>query len=276
MALRLYTFWALTWAVWVWLALGSPPDQAAEWILRTREICFGSQSDGLPQFHGWLSLAAPLPMLLTLLLLCGRELRQQWKRLPRWLAAFCLLLPLSTVGYAAWRAQQGWQARQAQQAAPEEVELPPDYPLERGAPVDLSGLLDQDSQPWKAPGRPWVLTFAYAHCRTVCPGLLRTTRQLPEAIPAAIVTLDPRRDTCGSMAGLARYWELGPTVRVFSGPDRRVEQLTSRLQIPLRRDPRTGDIEHPGLMLVLDSYNQPRYRFLNPPLQWLLTAVHRL
>lgn len=276
MALRLYVFWALTWAAWTWLALGKTPADSPEWLLRTREVCFGSFSDGLPQAHGWVSLAAPIPMLIALLALCGAELRQQWKRLPWLLGLLLAALPVGTLGYSGARAWQGWQLRQTLQARPAALPLPPDYPQWRGPLVQFGALRDGQGAPVQPPSRPWVLTFAYAHCQTVCPTLLQTVRALPADMPAVIVTLDPWRDTCGSLGGLGKHWQVGPNVRLLSGPEDAVGQLTRALEVPTKRDPNTGEIDHPALVFLIDGQGRARYRFLNPSVEWLLEGANRL
>ena len=71
MALGLYVFWALTWLVWVLLALAPTQNTSPEWLLLTREVCFGSLPERLPSAQGWISLAAPIPMLVALLAVLG-------------------------------------------------------------------------------------------------------------------------------------------------------------------------------------------------------------
>ena len=60
-------------------------------------------------------------------------------------------------------------------------------------------------------GRVTLLTFAYGHCQTVCPGLLASLRSQvkPGGPRLVVVSLDPWRDTCGSLKGLAEHWGQG-------------------------------------------------------------------
>ena len=50
-------------AAWWALALWPAGDTTPEWVLRTREVCFGTTEDGLPNAGGWLLLIGqPLGM----------------------------------------------------------------------------------------------------------------------------------------------------------------------------------------------------------------------
>ncbi len=270
--LFLLAFWVLTWCSWIWLALGAPAD-SPDWLLRTREVCFATFSDGLPQAEGWVSLAAPLPMLLALLILCGSEIKQQWNRVPFWLRLLLVGLPLAASLFAGIRVQQGLALRAVLASAPEKAPLTPDYPRIDVALPEFR-LTDQHGKDFglaNLRGQVTVLTFAYAHCETVCPGLISTLRALPPEVPRVVVTLDPWRDTCGTLQGLANHWSLdGP---VLSGPPEEVERLTTALGIPIERDLNTGEIFHPALILVVDARGHAVYQFASPNVDWLIQAV---
>lgn len=274
MALGLYIFWALTWLSWVLLALAPTSDTPPDWLLLTREVCFGSLPETLPSAQGWISLAAPIPMLLALLALYGKELKTQFARLPRVLAVLALLIPLLTVGYAAVRVVQE-SPRQAELQS-ESPPLSPDHPtLDLDSP-DFS-LQDQHGQPfgkeqWK--GKVTVVTFAYAHCETVCPALLETFRQL-QGVDKVVVTLDPWRDTCGNLSSIASTWDLGPDALVLSGEPEQVERLTTAWSVPVSRDELTGEIFHPALVFVVGTDGKVLYGFTYPTVAWLEEAVRR-
>lgn len=281
MALGLYFFWAATTALWVWLALAPVPEQAPVWLTQTREVCFGTLSNGLPDTHGWISLAAPIPMLLALLVLMGRELHSQLKHLCTSVLGFLvlvalLMLPCGTVGYAVVRVAEAPDASLPVKAQP----LAPDYPaLKVVCPIfQLQDQAGAKVGPSVLKGEITLLTFAYAHCQTVCPGLLENLRQAAErtSCRVVVITLDPRRDTCGSLGGLGRYWKLPTGSFVLGGEVEQVERAIGAFQVPIERNLSTGEITHPALVFVLDGEAQIRYRFSNPSISWLETAVSRI
>src|SRR5690606_26664526 len=110
-------------------------------------------------------------------------------------------------------------------------------------------------------GRPVLVTFAFAHCETVCPllvhdviaaqELLRADARSP--VPAAlVVTLDPWRDTPARLPFIAHAWRLGPDAAILSGDTARVTATLDAWGVARARDPRTGDVVHPALVYVVD------------------------
>src|SRR4029453_8060356 len=62
---------------WWALALWPLPDNSPEWLLRTREICFGNPADGLPLPGGWiLLLGQPIGMFAVLFTVWGGAVRK--------------------------------------------------------------------------------------------------------------------------------------------------------------------------------------------------------
>lgn len=283
MALLLYFFWCLTSAAWVWLALSPVAAQGGpEWLVRTRELCFGTLETGLPDVHGWITLAAPLPMLLALLGLMGRDLSIQvghMSRLwPKPLSALLLLsLPVTTLVYSGWRVAQAPRLLESSSA----THLPPDYP-QLAEPFPSLDLLDQFGRPFSGRqqlfGSITLVSFAYSHCQTVCPSLLQNLAAASRSgqCRLVIVTLDPRRDTCGSLGGLVGFWRLPPGSLILGGEVEQVEAALQALSLTIERNPSTGEILHPALVLLVDSQARLRYRFNSPSQSWLEEAIARL
>ncbi len=281
MALWLYGFWTLTTAAWFWLALASLPETAPAWLAQTRQVCFGTLDNGLPDLHGWISLAAPLPMLLSLLVLMGADLSAQLRRLAAALAGrlLALLLVAAPFGILAFAGVQVARAPRLAVAV-ETGALPPDYPQALDDCPDFQ-LQDQDGQPVDArslQGQLTLLTFAYAHCETVCPGMIENFRSAARqtGVRAVVVTLDPRRDTCGTLAGLGNHWKLPTGSLLLSGEVDQVEATLKAFGMTFERDEKTGDIAHPALVYVLDGRARIRYRFASPSQGWLVEACERL
>lgn len=276
-----------------WWALAFAPLPASpEWLDRARAVCFGSPPGGLPDTWGWMLLAlGPASLLAFLAVVWGRDLAAWARRLAGTIPGVLLfgLLLLPPLLGVAWLAERVAAVRRATAgpatlAAPEGERLPEGYPRSSEAAPPIP-LLDQHGarlEPSAIAGRPAIVTFAYAHCRTVCPGLVYSVRGAAERLgtraSALVVTLDPWRDTPSSLPSLAEAWGLGdiPGARMLSGGIEEVLAVHEGYGLGAVRDETTGEITHPGLVFVLDAEGRIAFRFLNPPASWLVDAVARL
>lgn len=278
-AFLLYSAWALSAAAIWMLAMAPLPAGAPEWIASTRAVCFGTRADGLPELHGWVGMASPVAMLLALLVVLGRELREEVGRLwqgsvGRTGVVLLAALPLALMLWIGWRVAQ---ARPVELAA-EVTEMPADYPR-LDLPVPDFRLVDQYGHEVTREdlrGRVTLLAFVYAHCQTVCPELVQTMRSTPAAAGRWYVTLDPWRDTPASLPQLAMRWELERGSRLLSGDPESVGRLLDALQVPRDRSATDGQISHPALVLLIDRSARVAYAFTDPDPAWLEEAVRRL
>ena len=247
-------------ASWWALALWPVADDGPAWVLRTREVCFGSTPDGLPEPGGWLLLVGqPLGMLGFLALAWGRDLRDGlglvMTRVAGQLAvglvaallvtgASGVVVRVRTAGLEPFSTGGGDIAAQLTRID----DAAPALPLvdQHGREVSLD----------EYRGRPVLIAFAYAHCATVCPlivsDVLEAQRRAPDARPAVlVVTLDPWRDTPSRLPSMARQWDLPGDARVLSGAPDVVEHALNRWRVPRARNEKTGEITHPALVYVL-------------------------
>ena len=251
---------AAWWALALW-----PVPAGADWVLRTRAVCFGSTESGLPDAEGWaLLLGQPLGMTAVLFAGWGRATREGLAVLARSLpgqTALALGLALLTLGAGAatLRVAEASTATApldgpaVPAAALPRLDRPPPGPL---ALIDQAGAaFDLD----RYRGRPVLVTFAFAHCETVCPVLVEdvlAARRLAAkdgSRPAVVVvTVDPWRDTPSRLAHVARAWDLADDAHVLSGEIEAVRRTLERWDVPVSRDPRTGDVTHPAVVHVLD------------------------
>jgi protein SCO1/2 len=207
-------------------------------------------------------------MLLALLVVFGPELRASRHR------GLLEGLPLLGLLFVGQRLADAWPRPSA---LVDPGALPAAYPRTDRALPDFC-LTDQEGRTVHASdlgGEPVLLTFAYAHCGTVCPGLIATLRAVRSPARRVVVTLDPWRDTCGSLPDMARQWQLPAGSLVLSGEVEEVAALTRALDVPVLRDERTGEIEHPAVVFVLDRGGRIAYTFLNPSASWLEEALRR-
>jgi cytochrome oxidase Cu insertion factor (SCO1/SenC/PrrC family) len=277
---------AAWWTLALWPAAGAGPA----WIERTRFACFGAEPGGLPDAGGWLvMIGQPLGMLLVLIAVWGRDLRGGIARVQRHLAGQ-LVVGATLAGVIAGVAGVAVRVRDAGARSldgrPFEAS-PTERLAEQLTWVDDSvpsmRLADQTGRVLRLAeyrGKSVLVTFAYAHCQTVCPLVVMdvlqaqaTVRaQLVASAPGAdsaaiaaavpevvVVTLDPLRDTPSRLPDMAKEWKLGANAHVLSGPVETVEQVLNAWRVPRVRNPATGDLTHPSMVYVIGRDGRIHY-----------------
>lgn len=303
-ALWAFAGWLAVTLMW-WLLAFAPLAEPPVWLAEARSVCFGTLPNGLPSSWGWMGLiASPLTMLAFLLAVWGRFLMEEGRRLAaaplgRLVLLAVVALPLAGLGWVGVRVAE---ARELDRAfALERLDIPVEDPrgplpadrLPGGDPAPELALIDQHGQIVdlaSLAGRPVLLTFAFAHCKTVCPLVVETVRRAAQPLDApgaearpvvVVVTLDPWRDTPSSLPGLVGAWHLDPAgfdgeAHVLSGEVAAVEAVLDAYGMPRGRDAKTGDLVHPARIVVLAGDGTLAYEFDNPPVGWLVEAVERL
>jgi len=262
--LALYAILVVT-AAWWALALW-PVAQVPDWLVRTREICFGSSPDGLPNAGGWLLLAGqPLGMLVVLLAVWGEEVGAAVHRLRRGVVGRAFL-GATVVGLLAGAALATLRVRSASGE--------PFDPVAGGValtrlndPAPALSLVDQHGTVLSLAafaGRPVLVTFAYAHCQTVCPLVvheaLEAQRSAADLDPALLViTLDPWRDTPSRLPSIAEGWGFGEGAHILSGDVEAVERALSAWRIPRVRNEANGELSHPAMVYVVSREGRITY-----------------
>lgn len=237
-------------ASWWGLALWPMPTAAPGWLARARDVCFGTAPDGMPSPGGWvLLIGEPIGMLLVVLVIWGDAVREGFAALGhRWWgrallvgAAVCLLTGAR------------WVAERVADARGERFNVrggSAESRMDAAAPA--LNLTDQDGEAIRLAsyrGRPALVAFAYGHCATLCPVIVRdlveAARRLGDGAPELlIVTLDPWRDTPMRLPAIAKEWELPRRAHVLSGSIAEVEQALDAWQVVRARDASTGEISH--------------------------------
>lgn len=244
------------WALALWPVANEPG-----WLASTRVACFGTRDDGLPSAGGWvLLIGEPIGMLGVLMAVWGRSVREGLRRalggrVGRSLVATAGLLMVAGVAAATMR------VRNATVAEPFAAnEFGSVAPVDRPAPA--LALIDQTGAEVRLTafvGRPVLVTFAFAHCTTVCPaqvqGVLQARRQAARGEsdgPASlIVTVDPWRDTPSRLPAIAEGWKLQPDEHVLSGSIEAVQATLAAWRIRIQRDTLTGDVGHPATVYLI-------------------------
>ena len=258
----LFVVTATWWALALW-----PVAEAPAWLARTRYVCFGVNDSGLPDAGGWVGLiAGPVGMLTILLVACRVAIRNLLRAARNSIALRATFTAL-TIGALALAAGATWRVRQAYATPLENFSTPglqPEtYPrLDRPAPALELTAHDGSARALSTlRGRVVFITFAYAHCQTVCPLVVHdvlSARQLLHqedgAAPAVlIVTLDPWRDTPSRLSAIARAWQFpADDAWVLGGSVPAVEAVLTAWQVPRVRNDRNGEVTHPSLVYIVD------------------------
>jgi len=270
-------------AGWWALALWPLPAEAPEWLARARAACFGSTDSGLPDAGGWaLLVGQPLGMLVFLFAAWGGAVTRgleglRHRRAGRVALAATGLLLLAGSAAAASRVASA----RGSGFDPAGGGAGPLVELDEAAPA--LGLVDQHGATITVEqfrGRPLLVTFAFAHCETVCPLLVRDAlaarAQAGDDPPAlVVVTLDPWRDTPARLPAIAEAWQLPEGVHLLSGEVEQVEQVLNRWKIPRVRNQVNGDVIHPSVVYAVAPNGRLAY-LADGTLERTVDAVRRL
>jgi cytochrome oxidase Cu insertion factor (SCO1/SenC/PrrC family) len=257
----LFVITSAWWALAFW-----PVQDGPVWLERTRYVCFGVTERGLPDTGGWIGLIfGPLGMLAILLTGWWDGVGQLARGAPRSrmvtaalgsLAIGCIVLVIG----AATRMQH---ARSLAFTPDTGSEIPPStYPrLDRPAPpLRLMSHDGTERDLESLAGSPVLVTFAYAHCETVCPLVVKQVLTAQDmlantgiAANLLVVTLDPWRDTPSRLPSMAASWGLpAEGAWVLGGAVDDVEAVLDAWDVPRSRDLSTGEVMHPSLVYVID------------------------
>ncbi|CAN5656434.1 hypothetical protein BH23GEM9_BH23GEM9_36150 [soil metagenome] len=264
----LFVITAAWWALALW-----PVESGPAWLERTRYVCFGVADSGLPDGGGWIGLiGGPLGMLTILVAGWSSGMRNLLRRTlsSRAVAAAITALALGSIVLVTGAAMRVQQVRAAADWIDGDPSIPPDtYPrLDRPAPdLALTGQHGEVVDLARLKGRPVLVTFAYAHCQTVCPvvvmhalGAQAALRGASEDAAVVIVTLDPWRDTPSRLQAMAKTWNLPDEgAWVLSGNVEDVEATLDAWNVPRSRDTTTGEVTHPSLVYIVDGNGRLAY-----------------
>ena len=266
MALSAVVAIGLVTAAWWTLAL-YPAATAPEWVNRTRLVCFGAAPGGLPDAGGWILLAGePLGMLALLFSAFGEAVRRDL----RWAASYGAgrMFLAATLAAVAWGATAATSfarrmARQTEAFATSGGAFA--FRTVRAPPLTLTDQHGLTFDLAEASEGPVLVSFAFAHCETMCPTAIREILRLRSetgsaGIPLVIVTVDPWRDVPARLASVAASWSLSPGDRVLSGTIAAVNATLDAWGVARRRDEQTGDVVHPLVAFLVHRGGQAAAR----------------
>lgn len=285
-------FWLVATMGWWAFAFAPVSPSSPEWFTAARNACFGTLETGLPDTYGWMVLIlGPGSLFLGLLVAWYDELKSGLRRAFQSVRGLAVISVFAVLAFAearmVWNViENGIAVSRMSFTSGETGDLPSDYPRTALVPREFSLVNQRGEQVTLASlrGKVVLLTFAFAHCQTVCPALVQQAIQavgdkdgiVDERFHLLIVTLDPWRDTPKSLPQLASKWNLPKNASVLSGSPDEVEKTIRSFNVPFERNTKTGDISHPALTFVIDPEGKVAYTFNNAPPRWLRAASERL
>ncbi len=199
---------------------------------------------------------------------------------------FIAIVFISVIFDAVWafkKVSSGLKIANANYQSTEHRDLPENY-AQLSHPAPEYNLVDQHAEVITDKtfiGHTVLMTFAFAHCQTVCPTLvsqaLVALKELEDLdVKLVVITLDPWRDTPKSLPTLAQKWKLPAQAHVLSGDVSTVNEVLTNYQIATKRNENDGDIVHPALTYVINKSGHIVYKFNNASPKWMVQAVNRL
>jgi len=276
-----------TMGMW-FMAFYRMPEVTPEWLLRAQSVCFGSSETGLPEAYGWMVLIlSPLLFLIVFGTAYANDLMSGIFQSYRTVTGKIIILiaVFAVSSEAAWvmdKIRAGNRVADAQFAPESEETLPDEYPrtMEPAFPFRLTDQHGEISGPADYKGTPFILSFAFANCQTICPAILAQLKSaaagMDHRIPVLIVTLDPWRDRPSKLDTMAQVYELGPRSRLYSGEVDNVLEVLDKYRVPISRNEQNGDVTHPPLVYIIDAEGRIAYTFNNPTSDWITNAIARI
>lgn len=282
------TVWILG-SLFLWgLAFFPTGSESPDWLNVARNVCFGAPENGLPDLAGWIVLIlGPISFVIVGMIAWPQELKEAvkdlwWNRYGKVLAALVMVAVVVEARWVVNKVQSGLQYERFDYANSSEEDLPLFYPRTNKAAPDFT-LVDQSGNPFRLSDyndKTVLLTFAFAHCQTVCPVLVRQAldvgSEFKDSVRVVILTLDPWRDTPNSLPFLAEKWELTEGSHILSGSVKDVLAVLEQFQVAYQRDEKTGDVIHPSLVYLIEQGERIAYAFNNASNKWLRQAIERI
>lgn len=286
-ALIMLFVWSIVTLVWWGIAFYPSPNSLA-WLQVAREVCFGVTDTGLPQTYGWIMLImAPIACLSVLIVGWKNDIILSLKNLHSSKVSLIILPVIFSLIFLeyTWVRDKLNYAQELKNInnISTNSNFPKDYYKSDKTTKDFE-LIDQSGNLISLSGfkgKTVMLTFAFAHCQTVCPLLVTRAVDALKAlndpnVKLLIITLDPWRDTPGSLPFLAEKWMLPDSAYVLSGEIEKVNAVIESFGVPTNRSQKDGDIQHPAVTFIINKNNKISYILNKASTKWLKQAVKRI
>ena len=289
-------------ALW-YIAFSPVSETTPEWLSVVRNICFGKRRDGLPEGYGWITLFfSPMAMMVAIFLIWSPAVLYQsvisaFRQRSAWIIVFTILTILF-VYEIFWALKKMYSLNLEKNISYDsndnndsvwktsQIQLKiPDLSFKI---LNKNGIEENfTASRFKGPA---ILTFAYGHCETVCPviiknsirGIEKYNRSLEKnkesnlSAQLYVITLDPWRDTPSLVESITDSWELPDFAHFITSREYdKINNLLDYLEVPRSRDEKTGEIAHPALVYVLDVHSRIIFKFNNPDSRIIQEALRK-
>lgn len=283
--------WAIaTMALWAFAFL--PSEQTSpEWLLASRDACFGTLENGLPNGGGWIILiGTPLTLLIATLTLWSQDLTRGIKNIFKSkVQSLCLFVLFSAFCVESFfvvdKIKIGLAIDTFNPSEAITDSFPEHYPR-TSKRAYLFSHFDQRNQrlaltDLTARYQVVVLSFAFAQCSTICPmivnNLIKVSEQFDKNdVAFAIITLDPWRDTRNTIAQWAEQVKASENIYFLTDEVSKIESTLDRYGVSRSRSEVNGDVDHPPLTYIFDRNARIAYSLGKAPTSWLIEAIQRL
>ncbi len=136
-------------------------------------------------------------------------------------------------------------------------------------------------------GKVILISAVYAGCGHTCPIILEQAKRVfqnldemeKQQLAVMIVSLDPENDSPEILQTLAKNHGLDlPFIHFLTGKPSVVNHVLDNYNISRKKEPKTGEISHANLFILIDREGRVAYRFTlgKQQEQWLTTAIKML
>jgi len=297
------TIWMAGVAALWYIAFSPISTTTPEWLIIVRDICFGTREDGMPAGYGWLTLFfSPVSMLIAIFLIWSKSVIintviYSLKKRSLFFIIFTLLISLLFFEiFWVFKKLKIIQLKNniSYESLPQNNKSIDSYqkidaPFPRFSFYSRNENNIETLYSNKHIKGPAVVTFAYAHCETICPVIIKNSirgvenfnqivskNQTDTSAKVYIISLDPWRDTPSMSKMIADQWKLPPDASIITSHDeKKINQLLDDLDVNRSRNEKTGEIIHPALVYILDSNSRIIFKLNNPDSRLIRDALNK-
>ena len=276
----------LTFKLLLLLALFVPPPAGLEAFANEFKMwCFGydPKTGKLESGYVLMALLEPVVMSVVIAFVWWKPLRDIVRTRPR--AVVPYMAAAAVIVFGACAALFGMRG----EARADDLPFPA-RSIRTALIVPRLELTDQDGVPFSLEnekGRVVLVTGVYASCGFTCPMIMgQAKRALAELtqgerhdVSVAAITLDPEHDDQEHLGAMARAQMVAaPTFHLLWGAPAEVNAALDDFSISRTRDPKTGQIDHANLFILVDRAGKIAYRLTLGAQQekWLVQALRTL
>ena len=288
----IFIFWFIVTQI-LWVLAFVPDNNSSKFITSAKNICFGSFENGLPDTYGWIKLIiTPMIFIITVVIMWYEQFSEtikniKEKKILKIITILFFIFFLIEVNYFYNNIIQKYEIKKYSLNKKIPLNkgseyLPDNYPktnkkIEKFEFVNQSGkIINEDSLKKKIT----IFTFAFTHCKTICPKLIYTLKKAHnkvknENIQLIIISIDPWRETVNNLKHSVKQLKLVDNEHYLTGSIEKINDFLNKCNFISSRNENDGDIVHPGIVYILKGKNII-YTFNSPNKEWIISSINKL